>query len=298
MSRLPAEVLGGVERRGGVVCPTCSASVAARYCGVCGERMLGERDRSFGAFVGEAASHVFTLDNRLWRTLRAMFRPGLLTSEYVGGRRRPYLSPVQLFLLLSVAFFLIGPSLGLMNTRLAQFERDRVTSRVALPLVAAGMERTGLDQAAFTRRFEATMATQRRFLILLAVPIFALVLKALYRRSSYVAHLAFSTHTIGSLLVLMFLYLLSLFLLLTMLFPLIVRAGAGDFWPPNRLMAIVAIATPVVIFLGLALRRVYGGSRAATMGKALVATIGLFFSLVAYEHLLFFTTAFVILLAG
>jgi hypothetical protein len=142
------------------------------------------------------------------------------------------------------------------------------------------------------------MATQRRFLILLAVPIFALVLKALYRRSSYVVHLAFSTHTIGSLLVLMFLYLLGLFLLLTALFPLIVRAGGGGFWPPNRLTAIVAVATPVVLFLGLAMRRVYGGSRATTLAKALVATIGLSFSLVAYEHLLFFTTAFVILLAG
>jgi hypothetical protein len=131
-----------------LTCPTCSAPVVARYCGRCGERMLCERDHSFAAFVGEAASHVFSLDNRLWRTLRAMFRAGLLTQEYIAGRRRPYLSPVQLFLLLSVAFFLIGPDLGLMNTRLAQFERDPVTSRAALPVVAAGMER----RASITRR--------------------------------------------------------------------------------------------------------------------------------------------------
>jgi hypothetical protein len=281
------------------VCPTCGAHVQGRYCGECGERMLGARDESFSAFVGEAASEVFTLDNRLWRTLRRMWRPGFLTVEYVAGRRRPYLSPVHVFLILTIAFFFIGPDLGLMATNLRQFESDPITSVVAVPIVEAGMARTGLDHAAFTRRFEATMAGQRRFLLGLAVPVFALMLKGLYRRRSYVVHLVFATHAVATILVLVFVYLLALFVTLALLFPLIVRIpGQEALWPPSLPVAIVAVMTPVLLFIYAALRRVHGEAGARAVAKAFVATVGLWVSLLIYEHLLFFTTALAVWLRG
>lgn len=276
-------------------CPTCGAVVQARYCGECGERMLSARDHSFVAFVGEAASHVFTLDNRLWRTLRALVRPGLLTTEYVAGRRRSYLSPVQLFVLLTVAFFFIGPSMGLMNTRLAQFERDAITSQVAVPIVNLGMTRTGLDHAQFTTLFERRMEAQRRLLILLAVPIFALVLKVLYWRRPYMVHLVFSTHAVATLLILLFAWLLVIFLILAVIHPLVAGTSAR-LWPPGRGTAIVVVAAPVVVFLHMALRRVHGDGYVLTLAKSFVAAIGLSISLIVYEHLLFFTTALAILL--
>jgi hypothetical protein len=47
-------------------------------------------------------------DSRLWRTLRALLtRPGMLTREYFAGRRERYLPPIRLYLVLSVAFFLL-----------------------------------------------------------------------------------------------------------------------------------------------------------------------------------------------
>ena len=54
----------------------------------------------------EATGRYFSLDGRMWRTLAALlFRPGFLTREYLQGRRRRYIRPARLFLVLSLALF-------------------------------------------------------------------------------------------------------------------------------------------------------------------------------------------------
>lgn len=88
-------------------CANCGVTLYGRYCADCGQR----RD-SATPTVGHLAEETFeTLthaDSRLWRTLRALLtRPGMLTREYFAGRRARYLPPIRLYLVLSVAFFLL-----------------------------------------------------------------------------------------------------------------------------------------------------------------------------------------------
>ena len=57
-------------------------------------------------FLREATGRYVSLDGRLWRTLAGLlFRPGFLTREYFAGRRRRYIRPARLFLVLSLALF-------------------------------------------------------------------------------------------------------------------------------------------------------------------------------------------------
>ncbi len=57
-------------------------------------------------FLREAAGRYVALDGRTWRTLAALlFRPGFLTREYFRGRRRRFIRPARLFLVLSLALF-------------------------------------------------------------------------------------------------------------------------------------------------------------------------------------------------
>ena len=57
-------------------------------------------------FMREATGRYVSLDGRMWRTLAALlFRPGFLTREYFAGRRRRYIRPARLFLVLSLALF-------------------------------------------------------------------------------------------------------------------------------------------------------------------------------------------------
>ncbi|HQZ31728.1 MAG TPA: DUF3667 domain-containing protein [Arenimonas sp.] len=99
--------------------PTPAAPEApARRCQNCGEPLLGEHCyscgqptkglvRHFSSIVGDFMDSVFELDSRILRTLGPLLlRPGYLTLEYFAGRRVRYVSPVRLFVFLSLlAFF-------------------------------------------------------------------------------------------------------------------------------------------------------------------------------------------------
>ena len=50
----------------------------------------------------------FGFDGKLWRTLAPLAtRPGLLTNEYLRGRRNHYVRPVRLYLTASLALFFL-----------------------------------------------------------------------------------------------------------------------------------------------------------------------------------------------
>jgi hypothetical protein len=87
-------------------CDNCGATLTGRYCANCGQR-LEPPVHSLWHFLTVAFEDVTHADSRLWSTLAALaFRPGLLTHEFLAGRRARYLPPVRLYLVLSLLFFL------------------------------------------------------------------------------------------------------------------------------------------------------------------------------------------------
>lgn len=77
------------------------------FCAQCGQETqittLKLRD-----FSHEYFQHFVTLESRLWRTLWTLVRyPGLLTTEFLAGRRRRYVRPLPLYISLSFALFLL-----------------------------------------------------------------------------------------------------------------------------------------------------------------------------------------------
>ncbi len=63
---------------------------------------------TFGAFMREAAGRYVAMDGRLWRTLAVLVgRPGYLTREYFAGRRKRYIRPARLFLVLYLLLFAV-----------------------------------------------------------------------------------------------------------------------------------------------------------------------------------------------
>lgn len=90
---------------GPAACANCGATAPGTYCPACGQETL-RRLPTARVFLREAMGRYVALDGRLWRTLAALlFRPGFLTTEYFAGRRRRYIRPARLFLVLSLALF-------------------------------------------------------------------------------------------------------------------------------------------------------------------------------------------------
>jgi hypothetical protein len=98
---LPAAHAGDERQR----CRNCGAEAPGAYCPACGQETTVEMPTA-RKFLRDAAGRYVALDGRLWRTLQALlFRPGFLTREYFAGRRRRYIRPGRLFLVLSLAAF-------------------------------------------------------------------------------------------------------------------------------------------------------------------------------------------------
>ncbi len=88
-------------------CRNCGAAAEGAYCPACGQETALALPTA-RQFLKEAAGRYVALDGRMWRTLAALlFRPGFLTLEYFAGRRRRYVRPARLFLVLSIAVFLV-----------------------------------------------------------------------------------------------------------------------------------------------------------------------------------------------
>lgn len=87
-------------------CQNCGEPLLGEHCYACGQPTKG-LVRHFSSIIGDFMDSVFELDSRILRTLGPLLlRPGYLSIEYFAGRRVRYVSPVRLFVFLSLfAFF-------------------------------------------------------------------------------------------------------------------------------------------------------------------------------------------------
>lgn len=228
-------------------CLDCGETMHGEFCSRCGQR---ERPAvaPLRALAEEVASDYLTLDNRLFRTLRLLLRPGLLTNEYLAGRRTRYVPPFRLYLGISVVHFVVLALTG--ATRFFFFQ-------------ASGDD---MQFASFVRLLPRLM-----FVLL---PIFALLLAALYRSRLYAEHLVFALHYHAFA----FLALSVDAVMQAIARPslLAVQSGAAQGLSPVAIVAatIAGIAQfSVILYLAAALRRVYGGGviGAALKGVVLMA---------------------------
>ena len=86
-------------------CPNCGTPIDDNFCPHCGQ----ENERrivSLRLLIRDAIDNFFALDARLPQTMvPLLFKPGLLTREYIAGRRARYARPSRLYLAVSVIFF-------------------------------------------------------------------------------------------------------------------------------------------------------------------------------------------------
>jgi hypothetical protein len=291
-------------------CPSCGAPRPARFCPECGERRVDPDDFRLRRFAAHAVDQLFSLDGTLWRTGRALVtRPGLLTAEYIAGRRTGYARPLQLFLLVNVAFFLATGAVGAFRFRLGQYQRGeangyllRDTARVRA-LVAGKARRERVTVADVERRFDAASAAQQSVWLLVA-PALAAAVALLYarRRLPYVRHLVFAVHFLAFLLlaaggVATAVVAAARHVVLPQ-YEALRRASPEAARPIGTALEAVLgrerfmwpVLAWVAVYLVLALRRVYGDAWGWAAARALVLAALIFPLLKLYRDVLFAVT--------
>jgi hypothetical protein len=153
-------------------CRNCETPLEARFCPQCGQRNV-DLERPLAELLGDVVREIFDVDGRAIQTLWMLFRrPGVLTSEFLAGRRRLYSPPLRLYLVISVLFFVVA---------------TWVAGRGILLIGDQTLEADAVGQAQLFSDY-----VPRLMFVLL--PVFALLLKAAYRQRLYFHHLVHSLH--------------------------------------------------------------------------------------------------------
>jgi len=85
-------------------CANCDEAAGPNYCAHCGQRVEPRRGPVVDV-AREMLSDWLSLDSRLLRSLGAIRRPGRLSELYLSGKRAPFLRPLRLYLIASLALF-------------------------------------------------------------------------------------------------------------------------------------------------------------------------------------------------
>ncbi|MBC7881005.1 MAG: DUF3667 domain-containing protein, partial [Anaerolineae bacterium] len=170
--------------------------------------------------MSDFVSEYFTLDRKFFGSiLPLIFRPGYLTREFCAGRRLRYISPLRLFLFISLVYFFLVP---FYKGQLLNLDPNN-PSKVELPALSSQPPKEPLSLKAedkspdnqlkdrINKKVEKIASTNGKevpkiltdaFLgqiskvVFVLLPIFALFLKLLYLRSKryYAEHLIFALH--------------------------------------------------------------------------------------------------------
>jgi hypothetical protein len=93
----------------GVKCLNCGQplKLTDKFCSNCSQ-INSTKQLSLKDFFDEFFSSLFTYDSRLRHTLKdLLFKPGIITKNYVAGQRLKYANPFRFFLSVSIIYFLI-----------------------------------------------------------------------------------------------------------------------------------------------------------------------------------------------
>jgi len=145
-------------------CKNCDHRLSAdsRFCDSCGQSVR-EISRPWLELSRELLAETLDWDGRMFRSIGLlMTRPGFLSQEYISGKRVAYTSPVRMYLVISLLFFLVLPMILPPATNVSP------DHKLSVDLYSKGM-----------------------FVLL---PFFALLLKMFYRRFYYMDHLVFSVN--------------------------------------------------------------------------------------------------------
>lgn len=285
-------------------CVSCGEPLVGEYCHHCGEKRTDERDLTLSAFLHYALEAVTNADARLYRTLRALLgSPGLLTREFVAGRRRLYVAPLQLFLVMNVVFFVVlqvRAGTDAFTTDLlfhpgqplyGPVAADLIGQRVGeLPERPEGMTSQqwrvlwSVEQQEFRQRFNEATPRYANSLVILMVPLFALAIRFLRRRTLFVRELVFSAHFFAFVLLFLMAFPIMLIPLGLLLTALQVPVGIDLL----EFLFSLGLTATFATYLMLAFRTAHGDRWLPAVARAVTAVFLLFGVLTVYRAILFF----------
>jgi hypothetical protein len=248
------------------VCVSCGAPRAGKWCSACGEKFLEHSDMDLPHFLFKVLPHeLFEFDGKLLRSVRMlMTKPGALAADYVAGRRRPFISPLRLCLVVFVVYAFIG--IGISSHEQSFNERLRLIDPSGfLVHWAEARPEVHWDSPEVRERLRTRGHWLSECGTLLIFLLIAVLQKLIFFRQHrrYLEHAALAL-SVGA-------FYIGVVALLRILGGIFIRDSVPDL--EANLQTIISV-TALPAYWWLAIRRFYGTSIIATSVSALTVTVG------------------------
>jgi hypothetical protein len=175
-------------------CLNCGAVLYENYCASCGQKKTDSSDRSLKTFFTHFFNELFNWDSKFFSSVKYVIaRPGYLTNEYINGRMASYISPVKLYLCMSLVTFLI--STQVVPDQYSEMELDKSgTDNIFAEWVKEIRDSKNIGEETFKASFNSELNDKLPIYVIIMVFLFSLPLKIVERKRFYVEHLVLSMH--------------------------------------------------------------------------------------------------------
>ena len=148
-------------------CKSCGKSISGIYYSNCGEKVVTPNERTLSFQLGKIVNAITFADTKMLQTLwLVILKPGMLSREYMIGRRVICSAPLALFFIGNLIYFLL-PILQTFNTSLDVQMNGMPYSSMVTNAVERKLEKESLGLDSYTEDFDAVSTSNAKLLLIL-----------------------------------------------------------------------------------------------------------------------------------
>lgn len=178
------------------ICRSCNNQFEGKYCSNCGEKVLEKSDLALKKILGEFFQALTFANSKFLKSIWLLItKPGKLSSEYIEGRRVGYMTPIALFFIINIMYFVFGrltdytPSLShqYYYTPYSSYAQTKIDKR---------QSELELNSEVFISLYNSKSHYYAKSLVVINVPILALLyfLLLFKKRELYTQNLIYTFH--------------------------------------------------------------------------------------------------------
>ncbi|MBX2968356.1 MAG: DUF3667 domain-containing protein [Cyclobacteriaceae bacterium] len=261
----------------------CNTLLQGNFCHICGQKVIEQKERTLKYFIIQFFGAAFFLESsfikNLWRLVSA---PGLMAQDFAEGRRKRWMAPFSLFLLINLIYFIVNP-LTDFNLPLHDhlYWHDITYGPMAARMVENRIQKREITAEAYEQMFNAKTINLSKSMMVLNVPVMALFLSLVFFRDKRF----FADHFIYAL------YLFSFFLLVSCLWIGLLNAYLWTGLPAYQFLLPIGLLLLTLYYLVFSIRRFY---YVKSFFLNLLSAIGVFVAIVLtvyfYRFIMFMVT--------